>query len=64
MLGGFKIEKQKLKAFERFKGFLYKFRITQNLTVLTPSRIQMLKLLLDVSIIKRKIQGHLGGLVS
>ena len=49
-------KQQKLEAFERFKGFLYKLRITRNLTILTPCRIQTLKLLLSVSLIKLKIQ--------
>lgn len=49
-------KQQKLEAFERFKGLLYKRTITRNLTILTPCRIQTLKLLLSVSFIKLKIQ--------
>lgn len=50
MLEIFKI-KTKAEAFQRF---LYKLRITRNLTVLTPYRIQILKPSLYVNIIKFK----------
>ena len=47
-------KRQKLEAFQRFKGFFYKLRITQNFTNLTPCRTYTLKLLLSVSFIKFK----------
>lgn len=47
-------KRQKVEAFQRFKGFFYKLRITRNFTNFTPCRIYTLKLLLSVSFIKFK----------
>lgn len=45
-------KKQKLEAFQRTKGFFYKFIITWNFTNLTPCRTYILKQLLSVNFIK------------